>query len=95
MLVLGPEPGLEGRLWANSRNRVPVDGAAIASDVRESSCKGTEETTRRYETHERRRFYLTKTKDDNVPSKSFFIDDLLQLYRSLMNLQNVDLILII
>ncbi|GBM32640.1 hypothetical protein AVEN_89639-1 [Araneus ventricosus] len=26
-------------LWATSRSRVPVDGAAIASDVRESSCQ--------------------------------------------------------
>ncbi|GBM62023.1 hypothetical protein AVEN_220950-1 [Araneus ventricosus] len=39
MLVLGPEPGHEGRLWATSRSRVPVDGAAIANDVRESSCR--------------------------------------------------------
>ncbi|GBO20039.1 hypothetical protein AVEN_84854-1, partial [Araneus ventricosus] len=39
MLVLGPEPGQEGRLWATSRSRVPVDCAAIASDVRESSCR--------------------------------------------------------
>ncbi|GBN14124.1 hypothetical protein AVEN_67868-1, partial [Araneus ventricosus] len=35
MLVLGPEPSQEGRLWATSRSRVLVDGAAIASDVRE------------------------------------------------------------
>ncbi|GBO30062.1 hypothetical protein AVEN_151214-1 [Araneus ventricosus] len=35
MLVLGPEPGQEGRLWATGRCRLPVDGAAIASDVRE------------------------------------------------------------
>ncbi|GBM27927.1 hypothetical protein AVEN_146152-1 [Araneus ventricosus] len=34
-----PEPGQEGRLWATSRSRVPVDGAAIAIDVRESSCR--------------------------------------------------------
>ncbi|GBL82237.1 hypothetical protein AVEN_252421-1 [Araneus ventricosus] len=26
-------------VWATSRSRVPVDGAAIASDVRESSCR--------------------------------------------------------
>ncbi|GBN83821.1 hypothetical protein AVEN_163594-1 [Araneus ventricosus] len=39
MLVLGTEPGQEGRLWATSRSRFPVDGAAIASDVRESSCR--------------------------------------------------------
>ncbi|GBM99008.1 hypothetical protein AVEN_2721-1 [Araneus ventricosus] len=37
MPVLGPEPGQEGRLWATSR--VPVGGAAIASDVRASSCR--------------------------------------------------------
>ncbi|GBO43341.1 hypothetical protein AVEN_232927-1 [Araneus ventricosus] len=34
MLVLGPEPGQEGRLWATSRSRVPVDGTGIGSDVR-------------------------------------------------------------
>ncbi|GBN51088.1 hypothetical protein AVEN_193835-1, partial [Araneus ventricosus] len=47
MLVLGPEPSQEGRLWVTSRSRVPVDGAAIASDVRESNCREQEETTRR------------------------------------------------
>ncbi|GBN54435.1 hypothetical protein AVEN_164856-1, partial [Araneus ventricosus] len=26
-------------MWATSRSRVPVDGAAIASDVRETSCR--------------------------------------------------------
>ncbi|GBL87151.1 hypothetical protein AVEN_158677-1, partial [Araneus ventricosus] len=26
-------------VWVTSRSRVPVDGAAIASDVRESSCR--------------------------------------------------------
>ncbi|GBN40993.1 hypothetical protein AVEN_149379-1 [Araneus ventricosus] len=39
MLVLGPEPGQEGRLWVTSRSRVPVDGATIASDVSGSSCR--------------------------------------------------------
>ncbi|GBM31807.1 hypothetical protein AVEN_56910-1 [Araneus ventricosus] len=34
-----PDPGQEDRLWVTSRSRVPVDGAAIASDVRESSCR--------------------------------------------------------
>ncbi|GBL93503.1 hypothetical protein AVEN_59697-1 [Araneus ventricosus] len=29
-------------LWATSRSRVPIDGAAIASDVRESSCREQE-----------------------------------------------------
>ncbi|GBM35248.1 Pro-Pol polyprotein [Araneus ventricosus] len=32
MLVLGPESGQEVRLWATSRSRVPVDGAAIARE---------------------------------------------------------------
>ncbi|GBL72517.1 hypothetical protein AVEN_188533-1, partial [Araneus ventricosus] len=26
-------------LWATSRSRVPIDGAAIASDVRVSNCR--------------------------------------------------------
>ncbi|GBL88383.1 hypothetical protein AVEN_103036-1 [Araneus ventricosus] len=43
------------RLWVTSRSRVPVDGAAIVSDVRGW-------TTRRYETHERRRFFPDKDK---------------------------------
>ncbi|GBM70321.1 hypothetical protein AVEN_53075-1 [Araneus ventricosus] len=42
-------------LWATSRSRVPVDGAAIASDVRGSSCR---EQTRRDETHKRRWFFF-------------------------------------
>ncbi|GBM23759.1 hypothetical protein AVEN_271122-1 [Araneus ventricosus] len=47
MLVLGPEPGQEGRLWATSHSRVPVDGAVIVNDVRESSCREQKKTTRR------------------------------------------------
>ncbi|GBN41441.1 hypothetical protein AVEN_106733-1 [Araneus ventricosus] len=71
MPVLGAEPGQEGRLWATSR--VPVDGAAIASDVRESSCR-EQETRTRYETHERHGLsFLTKTKDDDEPSKSLLM----------------------
>ncbi|GBM71040.1 hypothetical protein AVEN_272386-1 [Araneus ventricosus] len=35
-----------GILWATSRSRVPVDGAAIASDVRESSCREQSQITR-------------------------------------------------
>ncbi|GBN00270.1 hypothetical protein AVEN_65866-1, partial [Araneus ventricosus] len=65
-------------VWVISRSRVPVDGAAIASDVRESSCREQKETTRRLKT--RVGFSLTKTKADYVPSKSLFNDDLLQLY---------------
>ncbi|GBL82460.1 hypothetical protein AVEN_252591-1 [Araneus ventricosus] len=37
MPVLGPEPSQEGRFWATSR--VPVGGAAVASDFRVSSCR--------------------------------------------------------
>ncbi|GBO18683.1 hypothetical protein AVEN_147811-1 [Araneus ventricosus] len=73
--------GKQTVLWTTSRSRVPVDGAAIASDVRESSCR--EQKRRR---RGRRRinqttlgFFLTKTKDDDGPSKSLFNDELFHL----------------
>ncbi|GBM58201.1 hypothetical protein AVEN_196706-1 [Araneus ventricosus] len=47
-------------LWATSCSRVPVDGAAIASDVRESSFR-EEKTTRRYE---RRWFGFSRPKHE-------------------------------
>ncbi|GBN00222.1 hypothetical protein AVEN_38738-1 [Araneus ventricosus] len=35
-------------LWGTSRSRVPVDGSAIVSDVRGSSCREQWKTTRRF-----------------------------------------------
>ncbi|GBM95644.1 hypothetical protein AVEN_37622-1 [Araneus ventricosus] len=58
-------------LWATSLSRVPVDGAAIASDVRASNCR--EQKRRRCGTKRMNDvgFSLTKTKDDDVPSLSY------------------------
>ncbi|GBM04563.1 hypothetical protein AVEN_93964-1 [Araneus ventricosus] len=72
-------------MWATNHSRVPVDGAAIASDVRESSCREQKKKRRRHGTRSMNDvgFSLTMTRDDDVPSKSLFNDDLLQLYISL------------
>ncbi|GBL79155.1 hypothetical protein AVEN_165647-1 [Araneus ventricosus] len=69
-------------MWATCR--VPVDGAAIATDVRVSSCREQWKRTKRYETLKRRGLsFLTKAREDDVPSKSLSNDDFLQLYISL------------
>ncbi|GBN20256.1 hypothetical protein AVEN_174910-1 [Araneus ventricosus] len=71
-------------MWVTSLSREPVDDAAIASDVRESICR--EQKRRRGGTRRMNDvgFFLPKTKDDDVPSKSLFNDEPLQLYMSLI-----------
>ncbi|GBM90526.1 hypothetical protein AVEN_158602-1 [Araneus ventricosus] len=71
--IFAPVEKLLYVLWVTSRSRVPVDGAAIASDVRVSSCREQivghqpQPNTCRWRCHRQRRqsIKLPRTAEDD------------------------------